>query len=78
MGKSPDFGQRKQEEYTAKDYHKLSDEVKPDWDLTGAVEDLKLVAELGYRLAQGDRYPEWKSDSEFKSRREAMLKAAKP
>ncbi len=78
VGKSPDFGQRKQEEYTAKDYHKLSDEVKPDWDLTGAVEDLKLVAELGYRLAQGDRYPEWKSDSEFKSRREAMLKAAKP
>ena len=57
IGKSADFGQRKQDEYTAKDYHKVSDEVKPDWDLTGAVADLKLLAELGYRLAQGDRYP---------------------
>ncbi len=33
VGKSADFGQRKQDEYTAKDYHKVSDEVKPDWDL---------------------------------------------
>ena len=78
IGKSADFGQRKQDEYTAKDYHKVSDEVKPDWDLAGAVEDLKLLAELGYRVAQGDRYPEWKPDSEFRARREAMLKATKP
>ena len=35
VGKSADFGQRKQDEYTAKDYHKVSDEVKPDWDLDG-------------------------------------------
>ncbi len=78
IGKSADFGQRKQDEYTAKDYHKVSDEVKPDWDLTGAALDLKLLAELGYRLAQGDRYPEWKPDSEFKARREAMLKGTTP
>jgi Zn-dependent M28 family amino/carboxypeptidase len=77
IGKSADFGQRKQDEYTAKDYHKVSDEVKPDWDLGGAALDLKLLAELGYRLAQGDRYPEWKADSEFRARREAMLKETK-
>ena len=34
IGKSADFGQKKQDEYTAKDYHKVSDEVKPDWDLS--------------------------------------------
>jgi Zn-dependent M28 family amino/carboxypeptidase len=78
IGKSADFGQRKQEEYTAKDYHKLSDEVKPDWDLSGAVLDLRLLGELGYRVAQGERYPEWKPDSEFRARREAMLKSNKP
>jgi Zn-dependent M28 family amino/carboxypeptidase len=78
IGKSADFGQRKQDEYTAKDYHKVSDEVKPDWDLSGAVDDLKLLAELGYRVAQGDRYPEWKPDSEFRAKREVMLKAKKP
>ncbi|HKI17705.1 MAG TPA: M28 family metallopeptidase [Isosphaeraceae bacterium] len=77
-GKSADFGKRKQDEYTAKDYHKPSDEVKPDWDLSGAVLDLRALAELGYRVAQGERYPEWKPDSEFRARREAMLKANKP
>jgi Zn-dependent M28 family amino/carboxypeptidase len=78
IGKSADFGQRKQEEYTAKDYHKVSDEVKPDWDLSGAVLDLRLLGELGYRIAQGDRFPEWKPDSEYKAKREAMLKSNKP
>jgi Zn-dependent M28 family amino/carboxypeptidase len=78
VGKSADFGQRKQEEYTAKDYHKVSDEVKAEWDLTGAALDLRLLGELGYRLAQGDRYPEWKAGSEFRARREAMLKEARP
>ena len=36
IGKSADFGQKKLDEYTANDYHKVSDEVKPDWDLNGA------------------------------------------
>lgn len=77
-GKSADFGQRKQDEYIAKDYHKPSDEVKPDWDLSGAAADAKLLVELGYRVAQEPAYPEWKPGSEFKARREAMLRAAKP
>ncbi len=77
-GKSADFGQRKHDEYTEKDYHKPSDEVKPDWDLTGAVADMKLLVELGYRVAEGPKYPEWKPGSEFRARREAMLKAGKP
>jgi Zn-dependent M28 family amino/carboxypeptidase len=78
VGKSADFGKKKQDEYTAKDYHKQSDEVKPDWDLSGAAEDMRVFAELGYRVAQGERYPEWKPDSEFKAKREAMLKSYKP
>jgi Zn-dependent M28 family amino/carboxypeptidase len=78
VGKSADFGQRKQDEYTAQDYHKVSDQVKSDWDLAGAVEDLKLLVELGYRVAQGERYPEWKPESEFRAKREAMLKGPKP
>ncbi|HZW30162.1 MAG TPA: M28 family metallopeptidase, partial [Isosphaeraceae bacterium] len=78
LGKSADFGKRKQDEYTEKDYHKPSDEVKPDWDLSGAVADMRLLVELGYRVAHEPRFPEWKPDSEFRARREAMLKARKP
>ncbi len=71
------YGQQKRDEYTARDYHKVSDEIKPDWDLSGAVDDLRLLFEVGYRVAQADRYPEWKPGTEFKAKREEMLQKAK-
>ncbi len=77
-GRSADFGKQKQDEYTAKDYHKPSDEVKPDWDLAGAAADARLLVELGSAVAQDPKYPEWKPDSEFRARRKAMLEAGKP
>jgi Zn-dependent M28 family amino/carboxypeptidase len=73
IGRPAGYGQAKRDEYTARDYHKVSDEVKPDWDLAGAVDDLRLLFEAGYRVAQEERYPEWKPGTEFKARREAML-----
>ena len=78
IGKSADFGKRKQDEYTAKDYHKPSDEVKPDWDLSGAVEDMQAPGRARLSRRPGAEYPEWKPGSEFRARREAMLKATKP
>ena len=73
------FGQQKRDEYTANDYHKPSDEVKPDWDLTGAAEDLDLLYLVGREVANAATYPEWKPSSEFRARRQAMLqKEPKP
>ncbi len=77
IDKPADYAKQKQDEYTEKNYHKVSDEVKPDWDLSGAAEDLKTILEVGYRVAEGDRFPEWKPDSEFRARREAMLGAGR-
>jgi Zn-dependent M28 family amino/carboxypeptidase len=74
IGKSPAWGRSKREEYTAKDYHAPSDEVKPDWDLSGAAEDAQLLMAVGYRVANADRLPEWKPGNEFKAKRDAMLK----
>jgi Zn-dependent M28 family amino/carboxypeptidase len=73
IGKPAGYSQQKRDEYTSKDYHKPSDEVKPDWDLTGAVQDAQLLLTVGYRVAQAANYPEWKPGTEFKSKREAML-----
>jgi Zn-dependent M28 family amino/carboxypeptidase len=73
IGKPAGYGKQKRDEYTEKDYHKVSDEVKPDWDLSGAVENLQLLFDVGYRVAQGDKWPEWKAGSEFKARRDRML-----
>jgi Zn-dependent M28 family amino/carboxypeptidase len=74
VGKPPEYSKQKRDEYTNKDYHAPSDEVKPDWDLSGAREDAQLLLAVGYRVARADKYPEWKPGNEFKARREAMLK----
>jgi Zn-dependent M28 family amino/carboxypeptidase len=74
IGKPPEYGKRKRDNYTANDYHKPSDEVKPDWDLSGAVEDLRVFMEVGYRVAQASNVPEWKPGTEFKAKRDAMMK----
>jgi Zn-dependent M28 family amino/carboxypeptidase len=76
IGKPAGWGQKKRDEYTENDYHKPSDEIKPDWDLSGAVEDLRLLMTVGYRVANTDKYPEWKPGTEFKAKRDAMMKSA--
>jgi len=74
IGKPPEYSKQKRDEYTNRDYHAPSDEVKPDWDLSGAREDAQLLLAVGYRVAQADKYPEWKPGNEFKAKRDAMLK----
>jgi Zn-dependent M28 family amino/carboxypeptidase len=74
VGQGEGYGMQKRQEYTERDYHKVSDEVKPDWDLSGAVEDLQLLFQVGHRVAQGDKWPEWKPGTEFKARRAEALK----
>ncbi|HUF49363.1 MAG TPA: M28 family metallopeptidase, partial [Longimicrobiales bacterium] len=73
IGSEPGFGQRKRDEYTTNDYHKVSDEVKPDWNLAGAVEDAQLLLQVGYRVSQRAAFPQWSPGTEFKARRDAML-----
>ncbi len=73
IGKPADFGQQKKDDYTAHYYHQVSDEVDPNWDLSGAVQDVQLLFEIGYQAANGDKFPEWKAGSEFKAKRDSML-----
>jgi Zn-dependent M28 family amino/carboxypeptidase len=69
----PQWGQQKRDEYVEHDYHKPSDEIKDDWDLSGAVEDLRLLFLVGYDVAESATWPTWNEGNEFKARREAML-----
>ncbi|MCL4845361.1 MAG: M20/M25/M40 family metallo-hydrolase [Acidobacteria bacterium] len=73
VGKPDGYGQEKRDAFTANDYHKPSDEVKPDWDLGGMVEDTQFMFLVGYRVLQATTWPEWKPGTEFKAVREAML-----
>ncbi|MFL6500335.1 MAG: M28 family peptidase [Candidatus Udaeobacter sp.] len=62
------------DEYDSTDYHQVTDEVRPDWDLSGCVQDVQLLFEVGYEVANGVRFPEWKPGSEFKAKRDLMMK----
>ena len=74
IGKPADFAMKQREKYTNEDYHKPSDEIKPDWDLSGAIEDVQLYLTIGYRVAQASKFPEWRVGNEFRATREAQLK----
>jgi len=74
VGRPADYGPQKRDEYVALNYHKVGDTIKSWWDLRGAAEDAQFLFELGREIADGDRWPEWRADCEFKARRDAMLR----
>jgi Zn-dependent M28 family amino/carboxypeptidase len=46
-------------------YHQACDEFSADWDLTGAVQDLQLLADLGWRIAEAKQMPRYNPDEQF-------------
>lgn len=69
-----DWGKQQKEEFNLYRYHMPTDEYNDKWDLSGIVEDMKLLYEVGYRVGNESTYPGWKSGSEFKAARDKMLK----
>lgn len=67
----------KMEKFVAEKYHKPSDEFDPNWDLSGAIDDLRLLFKVGYRLAMESTFPNWKEGVEYKTKRDAAMAATK-
>lgn len=57
--------------YVANNYHKPSDEVTDDWDMSGGAEDLEALYAVGRRLADNSEWPQWRANAEFRAAREA-------
>jgi Zn-dependent M28 family amino/carboxypeptidase len=73
-GKGKDYGKQLKDDYTAKHYHRPSDEYDPKvWNLDGAIADLQLLFQVGKRLAFDNKWPAWKEDSEFRAVREKSM-----
>jgi Zn-dependent M28 family amino/carboxypeptidase len=70
------WGLDQQIDYVANRYHKPSDEFDPNWDLSGALEDLQAYFEVGYRLSREKTFPQWYPGNEFRPIRERSLAAA--
>lgn len=49
-------------------YHVPSDEYNEAWRFDGTIEDMQLIFNVGYMLANSSIYPKWKPTSEFDSR----------
>jgi Zn-dependent M28 family amino/carboxypeptidase len=65
IGKDPGFAKKRRDDYNAKDYHQPSDEFRDDWDYSGAVEDMRLLAELGWRVADAPVMPAYHANEQF-------------
>jgi Zn-dependent M28 family amino/carboxypeptidase len=74
VGKPADFGKKMKDEYTATIYHRPNDQVDPRWELGGYAEQAKLLMAVGFRVANADRFPEWKVGNEFKAVRDQAIK----
>ena len=73
IDKPADFGATMRAKYDETDYHKPSDEVKPDWDPRGLAADAQLLFRVGVHVTTGSTWPAWKEGAEFKAIREKSL-----
>jgi Zn-dependent M28 family amino/carboxypeptidase len=73
IGKPAGWGKKQQEHFEKTDYHQPSDHMKPDWDFSGAVEDVQLFFQLGSVIANAPQMPEWRKGDEFEAARKKAL-----
>ncbi len=66
VGRPAGWGKAQDEAYTAKHYHQPSDEYRPNFDLSGAVQLSQLVFDFAHSLANSTAWPTWNADAEFK------------
>ncbi|MCM8731072.1 M28 family metallopeptidase [Hephaestia sp. GCM10023244] len=68
-------GEAASKDYGEHRYHQPADEYDANWDWSGAIDDLTIYYRLGRGLADGNSWPEWKPDAEFRTIREAARAA---
>ena len=59
------YADEMRDKFTAENYHKVKDILQPDYDFSGAIEDLQILFKLGNEIAEAKEYPAWKPGSEF-------------
>jgi Zn-dependent M28 family amino/carboxypeptidase len=65
VGKDPQFAKKQHEDYRKRKYHQPIDEYDPAWDLSGAMADLAVLAELGWNVAMAPAMPAYHPQEQF-------------
>lgn len=59
-------GRKAYDDYITNRYHQPGDAFDPNWDLSGMVQDLRLLYMVGSKLSTGTTpFPQWKPGSDF-------------
>jgi len=65
------WGLKQVADFTKFRYHSPQDNFDAKtWNLSGIVEDVRMLFDMGYRISNETSYPKWKDGSEFKAIRE--------
>ena len=67
VGRPKGWGEQQEQEYTDRRYHQPSDEYRPDFDLSGAVQLSEIVLGFGRFIANAAAVPTWNPDAEFRA-----------
>lgn len=74
IGKPEGWGAEQETAWRTAHYHQPSDELGPDWDFRGAVQDAQLAFLVGFRVAQRTQLPAWTPGDEFEAIRKQDLR----
>lgn len=75
IGKPDGWGKEQLEQWVEKTYHQPSDEYRADWDLSGAIDDIRLLCHVGLIVAGADEAPAWNKGDEFEAARLEAIKS---
>ncbi len=69
-GRPDNWGKDRKDAWVEEHYHQPSDEISEDWDLAGAVTDIRLLCYTGLLAADGKApFPTWTVGDEFEAAR---------
>src|SRR5688572_27294940 len=75
IGRPAGWGVEQIEAYEANHYHQPSDELTPDWNFDGMVQDARFGFYAGVIVANDDALPQWNPGNEFEAARRTALQA---
>jgi Zn-dependent M28 family amino/carboxypeptidase len=77
IGKPEGWGRQQVEYYEEHHYHQPSDEIRPDWNFDGMIDDASLGFRAGLIVANADEMPSWVAGDEFEGARKSATAAQK-
>jgi Zn-dependent M28 family amino/carboxypeptidase len=75
IGRPKEWGRTMADEWLKAHYHQPSDELTPDWNFDGMIEDTQLGFFAGLAVAQADAMPAWLPGDEFAKLRQPASSA---